>query len=164
MTIKLAARVQAVKPSATLAVDARAKALKAAGKDVVGLGRRGTGLRHPGPHQGRGHRGHQPGLHQVHRRGRDAQPQGRGRPPSSSARTAWTTPPEQILVSCGGKQSFFNLALAVIDPGDEVVIPAPYWVSYPDIVLLAGGAPVLVHAGAEQRFKITPAQLRAALN
>jgi aspartate aminotransferase len=72
--------------------------------------------------------------------------------------------PEQILVSCGGKQSFFNLAQAVLDPGDEVVIPAPYWVSYPDMVLLAGGAPVLVHAGADQRFKITPAQLRAALN
>jgi aspartate aminotransferase len=71
---------------------------------------------------------------------------------------------DQILVSCGGKQSFFNLALAVIDPGDEVVIPAPYWVSYPDIVLLAGGAPVLVHAGAEQHFKISPAQLKASLN
>jgi aspartate aminotransferase len=66
-------------------------------------------------------------------------------------------------VSCGGKQSFFNLAQAVLDPGDEVVIPAPYWVSYPDMVLLAGAAPVLVQAGAEQQFKITPNQLRAAL-
>ena len=71
--------------------------------------------------------------------------------------------PDQILVSCGGKQSFYNLAQAILDPGDEVVIPAPYWVSYPDMALLAGGAPVLVHAGADQEFKITPAQLRAAM-
>jgi aspartate aminotransferase len=71
--------------------------------------------------------------------------------------------PEQILVSCGGKQSFYNLAQAILDPGDEVIIPAPYWVSYPDMSILAGGVPVLVHAGAEQRFKMTPAQLRGAL-
>ena len=71
--------------------------------------------------------------------------------------------PEQILVSCGGKQSFYNLAQAILDPGDEVVIPAPYWVSYPDMVLLAGAQPVLVHAGAAQKFKITAAQLRGAL-
>ena len=71
--------------------------------------------------------------------------------------------PDEILVSCGGKQSFFNLAQAILDPGDEVVIPAPYWVSYPDMALLASGAPVLVHAGADQKFKITPAQLNAAM-
>lgn len=71
--------------------------------------------------------------------------------------------PDQILVSCGGKQSFYNLAQAILDPGDEVVIPTPYWVSYPDMVLLASGTPVLVHAGAEQAFKITPEQLRTAL-
>ena len=71
--------------------------------------------------------------------------------------------PEQILVSCGGKQSFYNLAQAMLDPGDEVIIPAPYWVSYPDMAILAGGVPVLVHAGADQQFKITPAQLRGAL-
>ncbi|MCB1803224.1 MAG: pyridoxal phosphate-dependent aminotransferase, partial [Gammaproteobacteria bacterium] len=71
--------------------------------------------------------------------------------------------PEQILVSCGGKQSFYNLAQAILDPGDEVIIPAPYWVSYPDMSILAGGVPVLIHAGADQHFKITPAQLRGAL-
>ena len=70
---------------------------------------------------------------------------------------------KQILVSCGGKQSFFNLALAVINPGDEVIIPAPYWVSYPDIVLIAEGKPVIVQAGIEQGFKMTPAQLEAAI-
>jgi len=71
--------------------------------------------------------------------------------------------PEEILVSCGGKQSFYNLAQAVLDPGDEVIIPVPYWVSYPDMVLLAGAAPVLVTAGADQQFKITPAQLAGAI-
>jgi aspartate aminotransferase len=71
--------------------------------------------------------------------------------------------PKQILVSCGGKQSFFNLVQAVINPGDEVVIPAPYWVSYPDIVILADGKPVIIEAGIEQGFKITPVQLEAAI-
>ena len=69
----------------------------------------------------------------------------------------------QILVSCGGKQSFFNLTLSVINPGDEVIIPAPYWVSYPDIVLIAEGKPVIIDAGIEQGFKINPAQLEKAI-
>lgn len=69
----------------------------------------------------------------------------------------------EILVSCGGKQSFYNLAQAIVDDGDEVVIPAPYWVSYPDIVLLAGGTPVIVETTQEQSFKVSPEQLDAAL-
>ena len=71
--------------------------------------------------------------------------------------------PHQILVSVGGKQSFYNLAQALLNPGDEVIIPAPYWVSYPDMVLLAEGVPVIVWAGIEQGFKMTPAQLEAAI-
>ena len=70
---------------------------------------------------------------------------------------------KQILVSCGGKQSFYNLAQALLNPGDEVVIPAPYWVSYPDMVLLAGARPVIVEAPQSQRFKITPDQLERAI-
>jgi aspartate aminotransferase len=70
---------------------------------------------------------------------------------------------KQILVSCGGKQSFFNLALALINPGDEVIIPAPYWVSYPDIVLIAEGKPVIVPTGIEQNFKMSAAQLASAI-
>jgi aspartate aminotransferase len=69
----------------------------------------------------------------------------------------------QILVSTGAKQTIFNLILAVIDPGDEVVIPAPYWVSYPDMVMLADGLPVTVYAGPDQGYRITPAQLEAAI-
>ena len=71
--------------------------------------------------------------------------------------------PKQILVSCGGKQSFFNLSLALLNPGDEVIIPAPYWVSYPDMVKVAEGVPVIVEAGSEQYFKISPEQLEAAI-
>jgi aspartate aminotransferase len=70
---------------------------------------------------------------------------------------------DQVLVSVGGKQSFFNLAQALLDAGDEVVIPAPYWVSYPDMVLLADATPVIVKAGIDQAFKITPAQLGQAI-
>jgi aspartate aminotransferase len=69
----------------------------------------------------------------------------------------------QILVSSGGKQSFFNLCQAVLNDGDEVIIPAPYWVSYPDMALLAGGEPVIIEANIEQGFKITAQQLQAAI-
>ena len=71
--------------------------------------------------------------------------------------------PKQILVSCGGKQSSYNLTQALINSGDEVIIPAPYWVSYPDMVLLADGIPVIIETTQEQRFKITPEQLRKAI-
>lgn len=71
---------------------------------------------------------------------------------------------DQILVSSGGKQSFYNLAQAILDDGDEVIIPAPYWVSYPDMVLLAGGIPVIAKAKADQNFKISPEQLRGLVN
>ncbi len=70
---------------------------------------------------------------------------------------------DQISVSTGGKQILFNALLATLNPGDEVIIPAPHWVSYPDMVLLAGGTPVPVVAGIDTRFKITPAQLAAAI-
>ncbi|HSM31204.1 MAG TPA: pyridoxal phosphate-dependent aminotransferase [Woeseiaceae bacterium] len=70
----------------------------------------------------------------------------------------------QIIVTCGGKQALFNLCLALLGPGDEAIIPAPYWVSYPDMVRLAGAQPVIIDAGIEQDFKLTPAQLEARLN
>ncbi len=70
---------------------------------------------------------------------------------------------EQVLVSCGGKQSLFNLCIALLGPGDEAIIPAPYWVSYPDMVLLAGAEPVIVDTGIEQDFKIMPSQLQEAI-
>ncbi len=163
MTIKLAARVQAVKPSATLAVDARAKALKAEGKDVIGLGAGEPDFDTPDHIKAAAIEAINKGFTKYTAVG--------GMPSLVAAVAAkfkrengFDFAPGQILVSCGGKQSFFNLAQAVLDPGDEVVIPAPYWVSYPDMALLAGGAPVLVHAGADQQFKISPAQLKASIN
>ena len=69
----------------------------------------------------------------------------------------------QILVSSGAKQTCFNLCAALLDPGDECLIPAPYWVSYPDMALLADATPVIVNGGADQGYKITPAQLEAAI-
>lgn len=71
--------------------------------------------------------------------------------------------PNQVLVSCGGKQSSFNLTQALLNAGDEVIIPAPFWVSYPDMVLLADGVPVIIETTQAQHFKITPEQLRAAI-
>ena len=71
--------------------------------------------------------------------------------------------PAEILVSNGAKQSVCNTVMALVNPGDEVIIPAPYWVSYPQMVLLAGGNPVIVEAGFEQNFKMTPEQLEAAI-
>ena len=71
--------------------------------------------------------------------------------------------PAEILVSNGAKQSVCNTVMAMVNPGDEVIIPAPYWVSYPQMVLLAGGSPVIVEAGFEQNFKMTPEQLEAAI-
>ena len=69
----------------------------------------------------------------------------------------------QVLVSSGAKQTIYNLCAAILDPEDEAIIPAPYWVSYPDMVLLSDGKPVTVFAGADQGYKITPAQLAAAI-
>jgi aspartate aminotransferase len=163
MNIKLSARVQTIKPSATLAVDARAKALKAAGKDVIGLGAGEPDFDTPDHIKAAAIQAIQDGFTKY--TAVDGTPSLKAAVVDKFKReNGFDFAPEQVLVSCGGKQSFFNLAQAVIDPGDEVVIPAPYWVSYPDMVLLAGGAPVLVHAGADQRFKISPAQLKAALN
>ena len=71
--------------------------------------------------------------------------------------------PKQITVNSGGKHTLFNALVATVDKGDEVIIPAPYWVSYPDIVQFAGGKPVIVLAGAEQGYKISPEQLEAAI-
>ncbi|KAA6186219.1 pyridoxal phosphate-dependent aminotransferase [Thiohalocapsa marina] len=162
MTIKLSARVQSVKPSATLAITARAKELRAAGKDVIGLGAGEPDFDTPEHIKQAAIAAIRDGFTKY--TAVDGTPELKGAIIAKFQReNGFDYRPEEILVSCGGKQSFFNLAQAVLDPGDEVVIPAPYWVSYPDMVLLAGAVPVLVDAGAEQRFKITPAQLRGAL-
>lgn len=162
MSIKLSDRVQRIKPSPTLAVTARAASLRAAGQDIIGLGAGEPDFDTP---------------EHIKQAARDA---------INAGKTKYTAVDgtvelknaiinklnkdnglsyelDQVLVSCGGKQSFFNLAQALLNDGDEVIIPAPYWVSYPDMSLLAGGVPVIVQAGQDQAFKITPEQLEAAI-
>ena len=160
--MELSRRVQAIKPSPTLAVTARAATLKAEGKDIIGLGAGEPDFDTPQHIKdaaiaaiNRGFTKYTPVGGTASLKQAVAAKLKRDNGLDYSAR--------QILVSCGGKQSFFNLVQAVINPDDEVIIPAPYWVSYPDIVLLASGKPVIVEAGIEQGFKITPAQLQAAL-
>jgi aspartate aminotransferase len=162
MSIKLSTRVQAVKPSPTLAVTARAAAMKAAGKDVVGLGAGEPDFDTP-EHV-------KEAAIKAIREGFTKYTEVDGTPSLKRAVIAkfkrdngLEYAPDQVLVSVGGKQSFFNLAQALLDPGDEVIIPAPYWVSYPDMALLAGAQPVFIKTSDDQRFKITAPQLAGAI-
>ena len=162
MNIKLSSRVQAVKPSPTLAITARAAELRAAGKDVIGLGAGEPDFDTPDHIKEAAKRAIDEGKTKY--TAVDGTASLKQAVIDKFARNnGLEYQPDQILVSSGGKQSFFNLAQALLDPGDEVIIPAPYWVSYPDMVILAGAAPVLVHAGADQQFKISPAQLEGAI-
>ncbi|TAK55720.1 MAG: pyridoxal phosphate-dependent aminotransferase [Gammaproteobacteria bacterium] len=162
MSIRLATRIGRIKPSPTLAVTARAARLKAEGKDIIGLGAGEPDFDTPAHVAEAGiaaiRAGHTrytavEGTNEL----RDAII-GKFRRDNGLEYTR-----AQILVSNGAKQTIFNLCCALLDAGDEVIIPAPYWVSYPDMVLLADGTPVIVAAGQEQGFKITPAQLAAAI-
>lgn len=162
MSIKLSARVQAVKPSPTLAITARAAEMRAAGKDVIGLGAGEPDFDTPDHIK-------QAAIEAINN-GFTKYTAVDGTPALKQAiidkfkrDNGFDFQLDEILVSCGGKQSFYNLAQAILDPGDEVVIPVPYWVSYPDMTILAGGIPVLAHAGPEQNFKITPSQLAASI-
>ncbi|MDP7537453.1 MAG: pyridoxal phosphate-dependent aminotransferase [Methylococcales bacterium] len=162
MDITLSDRVNAVKPSPTLAITARAAQLRASGKDIISLGAGEPDFDTP---------------EHIKKAAIKALAEGftKYTPVDGTPSLKKTIikkfeadnnlhyEDDQILVSCGGKQSFFNLAQALINPGDEVIILGPYWVSYPDMVLLAQGKPVTITATQDQRFKINPEQLRAAL-
>lgn len=162
MDLQLSDRVQNIKPSPTLAVTNRAAELRAEGKDIIGLGAGEPDFDTP---------------KHIKDAAIDALNKGftkytavDGTPSLKKAiidkfqrDNGLSYQPEQILVSCGGKQSFFNMALALLNEGDEVVIPAPYWVSYPDMVRIAEGTPVVVETEQSNRFKMTAAQLEAAI-
>jgi aspartate aminotransferase len=160
--LELSQRVRAIKPSPTLAVTALAAQLKAQGKDIIGLGAGEPDFDTPQHIKDAAIKAIANGFTKY-------------TPVDGTAslkqaiiakfrrENGLDYGPGQIIVSCGGKQSFFNLVQAIVNPGDEVIIPAPYWVSYPDIVVLADGKPVFIEAGIEQGFKITPAQLRAKI-
>ncbi|MDX1498070.1 MAG: pyridoxal phosphate-dependent aminotransferase, partial [Salinisphaeraceae bacterium] len=160
--MQLSERVQRIKPSPTLAVTARAAELRAAGKDIIGLGAGEPDFDTPEHIKAAAIKaldegftkytpvGGTPGLKQaiIDKLQRD---------------NGLSYEAGQILVSCGGKQSYFNLCQALLNEGDEVVIPAPYWVSYPDMVLLADGEPVIIETDIDDAFKITPEKLAAAI-
>jgi aspartate aminotransferase len=162
LDIKLSQRVQSIKPSPTLAITARAAALRAEGKDVIGLGAGEPDFDTPehikqaaiiAINEGKTKYTAVDGTAELKQAVID----------KFARDNALDYKSNQILVSVGGKQSFFNLTQAILDEGDEVIIPAPYWVSYPDMVLLANGTPVIIEAGQDQRFKITPEQLEATI-
>jgi aspartate aminotransferase len=162
MNIQLSDRVQSIKPSPTLAVTARAAAMRAAGKDIVGLGAGEPDFDTPDHIKQAAIKAIQDGFTKY--TAVDGTPSLKKAIVAKFKReNGFDYETKQVLVSCGGKQSFYNLAQALLNPGDEVIIPAPYWVSYPDMVLLAGAAPVVVSAPQGQRFKISPEQLRSAL-
>jgi aspartate aminotransferase len=162
MSIKLSHRVQAVKPSPTLAITARAAQMRAAGKDIVGLGAGEPDFDTPEHIKA--------AAVQALAKGFTKYTAVDGIPSLKKAiidkfkkDNGLDYQPKQVLVSCGGKQSSYNLTQALLNAGDEVIIPAPFWVSYPDMVLLADGVPVIIETTQAQRFKITPEQLRAAI-
>lgn len=160
--MKLSQRVQAIKPSPTLAVTEKAAKLRAEGKDIIGLGAGEPDFDTPQHIKDAAISAIQSGFTKYTAVGGTASLK-QAIISKFKRENGLDFTPAEILVSCGGKQSFFNLVLATIDPGDEVIIPAPFWVSYPDIVLIAHGKPVFIDTGIENHFKISPEQLERAI-
>ena len=163
MSIKTSDRIARVKPSPTLAVTALANQLRAEGRDVIGLAAGEPDFDTPAHIKQAAIAAINDGFTKytavdgtaglkqaiINKFARD---------------NGLDYQPDQILVSVGGKQAFYNMCQALLNPGDEVIIPAPYWVSYPDIVMLADGKPVIVEGDQSQAFKITPQQLDDAIS
>ncbi len=151
-----------VKPSPTIAVTNKARELKAAGRDIIGLGAGEPDFDTPAHIKEAAKAAIDAGYTKY--TAVDGIPELKAAICAKFAReNGLTYTPEQVTVGTGGKQVLINALMATLNPGDEVVIPAPYWVSYPDMVLLAGGEPVAVAAGPETAYKLTPAQLEAAI-
>lgn len=162
VTLPVSRRIQRVKPSPTLALTSRVAQLKAEGKDIIGLGAGEPDFDTP-VHIA------DAGVEAI-RKGFTRYTPVEGNADLKDAIIAKFKRDNhieyqrnQILVSTGAKQTIYNLIMSVIDPGDEVVIPAPYWVSYPDMVELADGKPVMPYAGPAQGYKLTAAQLEARI-
>lgn len=160
--MELSRRVQAIKESPTLAVTARAAKLKAEGRDIIGLGAGEPDFDTP--------QHIKDAAKQAIDSGFTKYTPVAGIPGLKKAIVAKFKRDNQldydinqVIVGVGGKQCIFNLALAVLQEGDEVIVPAPFWVSYADIAIVAGATPVIVECGIEQDFKLTPAQLEAAI-
>ncbi|MCG8991360.1 pyridoxal phosphate-dependent aminotransferase [Laribacter hongkongensis] len=160
--MELSHRVNAIKESPTLAITAKAQKLKAEGRDVVALAAGEPDFDTPDHIKA--------AAIEAINKGFTKYTPVSGTPALKKAivekfkrDNGLEYAANQILVSVGGKQSFYNLCQAYINDGDEVIIPAPYWVSYPDMTILAGGVPVVVECGIEQGYKLSPAQLEAAI-
>ena len=158
----VANRLKRIKPSPTLAVSAKAAELKAAGKDVIGLGAGEPDFDTPDFVKD--------GAKAAMDAGKTKYTNVDGTPKLKDAiidkfkrDNNLTYTRDQISVGTGGKQTLYNALMASVNPGDEVIIPAPYWVSYPDMTLLAEGEPVIVNCSAENNFKLQPADLEAAI-
>ncbi|RBO54804.1 aspartate transaminase [Rhodovulum sp. BSW8] len=158
----LSATLARVKPSPTIAVSTKARELKAAGKDVIGLGAGEPDFDTP--------QNIKDAAKAAIDRGETKYTAVDGLPELKKAICAkfkrdngLDYEPSQVSVGAGGKQILYNALMATLNPGDEVIIPAPYWVSYPDMVLLAGGEPVFVEGRMEDGFRITPEALEAAI-
>ncbi|WP_281301385.1 MULTISPECIES: pyridoxal phosphate-dependent aminotransferase [unclassified Iodidimonas] len=151
-----------VKPSPTLAVTAKAAELRAQGRDVIGLGAGEPDFDTPDPIK-------EAAIAAI-RAGDTKYTKADGTPALKAAvidkfkrENGLDYTPDQIIVSCGGKHVLINALMATLNPGDEVLIPRPYWVSYPDMVLIAGGTPRFIDSSLETGFKITPESLEAAI-
>ncbi|SON57005.1 Aspartate aminotransferase [Hartmannibacter diazotrophicus] len=158
----LSASLARVKPSPTIAVTTKARELKAAGRDVIGLGAGEPDFDTPDNIK-------EAAIRAI-REGKTKYTAVDGIPELKEAIVAkfkrennLDYKAAQVSVGTGGKQVLYNALMATLNPGDEVIVPAPYWVSYPDMVLLAGGEPVSVTAGAETGFKLQPDVLEAAI-
>ncbi|GAB6033961.1 pyridoxal phosphate-dependent aminotransferase [Galenea microaerophila] len=160
---RLSDRVNRVQPSLTLIITAKAAELRRQGRDIVSLGAGEPDFETPDHIKQAGIRAIEEGKTRY--TAVDGIPELKAAIQAKFKRdNELDYAMDEILVSSGGKQSFYNLCQAALNDGDEVIIPAPYWVSYPDMALLAGGKPVIVQAGIEQGFKITPEQLENALS
>ena len=158
----LSTTLNRVKPSPTIAVSTKAAELKAAGRDIIGLGAGEPDFDTPDNIKA--------AAVQAISDGKTKYTAPDGMPELKEAickkflrDNALTYTPAQVSVGTGGKQILYNALVATLNPGDEVVIPAPYWVSYPDMVLLAGGTPIIAEATVQTNFKLTADQLEAAI-
>ena len=162
MSIKLAARVQQVTPSMTLAISAKAKEMKTEGLDICSFSAGEPDFDTPAHIR--------EAVKQALDSGKTRYGPAAGEPQlrraiATKLRTDNKLPynPENIIVTNGGKHSLYTLIMATVEPGDEVLIPAPYWVSYPEMVKLAGGTPIIIPATIKNDYKITPEQLQQAI-
>jgi len=151
-----------VKPSPTIAVTNKARELAASGRDIIGLGAGEPDFDTPQNIKDAAKRAIDAGKTKY--TAVDGIPELKAAICTKFLReNGLTYTPAQVTIGTGGKQILYNALVATLNPGDEVIIPAPYWVSYPDMVMLAGGTPVPVVAGIDTQFKLTPAQLEAAI-